>query len=461
MRRLLPLLILLPALAQEAGGPRGADLERLRMARLALDARLRIADLAKRPDALALRKEALATFELALDAVDGVPADAERLAQLRLRCLAMEAQLRIGDTLCEAGREGAREAYEGALRYEIAPQRGGANVRLALAWLAAHQDPDGGWDCDGFMKHDPEGDRCDGPGSAHHDIGVTGLAVLAFLRTGHAAGAEARMGLEYLLRNQQDNGCVGSRVNRAFLYGHAIATLAFCEALRRTGDAKYRKPAQDGLDFLCAARNPYLAWRYEPRGGENDTSLTTWCVMALAAGKEAGLAIDRGAFDGASVWLDRMTDPVRGRVGYNAQGGDCARPQEQVARFPPDKSQAMTAAAVAARLAMGQGRGSEPVQLGVKLCVDLPPVWNPDDGSIDMYYWFEGTEALARVGGGAWTRWRAALEGALLAHQNPAGSGSRAGSWDPVGTWGDDGGRVYSTALMTLALAAEPRAGPR
>ena len=30
--------------------------------------------------------------------------------------------------------------------------------------------------------------------------------------------------------------------------------------------------------------------------------------------------------------------------------------------------------------------------------------------------------------------------------------GDAKGSWDPVGPWGYSGGRVYSTALMTMCL---------
>jgi hypothetical protein len=35
-------------------------------------------------------------------------------------------------------------------------------------------------------------------------------------------------------------------------------------------------------------------------------------------------------------------------------------------------------------------------------------------------------------------------------HQHRAGSGSRTGSWDPIDPWGEDGGRVYSTAMLTM-----------
>jgi hypothetical protein len=388
-------------------------------------------------------------------------AAADDAGMLRLNRLAMEAQIRIGDTLRQKGdRAGARIAYEEALRLESGPLRGGPAVRLALRWLAAHQDPDGKWDCDGFMKHDPAGDKCDGAGGAQNDIGVTGLALLAFLRAGYGHEASVRMGLDFLAKSQQENGCFGTRVSHSFMYGHAIATLAMCEAYRVTRDERDKAAAAKGVAFLQEARNPYLAWRYEPRGGENDTSVTAWCVMALGAGRGIGLEIDPGAFDGARVWIEKMTEPNLGQVGYNFPGGAPARPEGKQDRFPADRSQSMTAAGLAVRMELGEDPASDVVRKGAKLCLALLPAWNPDDGSIDMYYWFHATEAMARIGGGSWSAWRGKLEEALIRSQHP--NGARAGSWDPIDPWGEDGGRVYSTALMALSLAAEPlRKGPR
>ncbi|MHC4516557.1 MAG: hypothetical protein ACYS5W_23085, partial [Planctomycetota bacterium] len=51
-------------------------------------------------------------------------------------------------------------------------------IDLGLKWLRDHQDEDGKWDCDGFMKHDKEGPPCDGAGNAVHDVGVTALGLL-------------------------------------------------------------------------------------------------------------------------------------------------------------------------------------------------------------------------------------------------------------------------------------------
>jgi len=416
----------------------------------------------------------------------------ERLAIART---AMEAQMRLGELYREQGDTAKAEAafkealaiYERALAGKApaaapksdvpfvsggpppsargnAPAENEKAVQAGLAWLARHQDldDDGKWDSDDFAKHDPQDDRCAGKGGALHDVGVTGLALLAFLGAGYTDrgsaqenpyAANVRGGLRYLLQWQDTEGCIGSRASMHFMYGHAIATLALCEAYATTRNPRYREPAQNAVDFILRARNPYLAWRYEPRGGENDTSVTGWCVMALASARDAGLETDPGAFQGALAWIDKMTDAQFGQVGYNFPGGGSARPEGKVDRFPPEKSQAMTASGILTRMLGGQDpRKAEAIVKGANLCAELPPAWNPEDGSIDMYYWYFGTLAMFKVGGTHWSRWNAALLKAAGMGQHPAGAGARTGSWEPAGVWGEEGGRVYSTAIMTLCL---------
>jgi hypothetical protein len=237
------------------------------------------------------------------------------------------------------------------------------------------------------------------------------------------------------------------------MYNTAIATLAMSEAYWMTRNPRYKKPAQEGLNFISRARNPYLAWRYEPRGGENDTSVTGWMVMALKSGKFGGLDIDPDAFEGARQWIDKMTDPEFGQVGYQLPGGSCARPEGLMDRFPPEKSQSMTAVGMLTRIFLGEDpRRSEIILKGADLCLEHPPTWSPDDGSIDMYYWYYGTLAMFQVGGDHWRKWNKAMVPAIVKSQHPRNSGSKSGSWDPIGPWGGDGGRVYSTAVMITCL---------
>ena len=82
-----------------------------------------------------------------------------------------------------------------------------------------------------------------------------------------------------------------------------------------------------------------------------------------------------------------------------------------------------------------------------------PPQWQPDAGKVDLCYWFFASEAVRRLGDAAANAtWREHLVGAL--QQGQRLDGDAAGSWDPLDPWGADGGRLYATALATLALQA-------
>jgi hypothetical protein len=85
------------------------------------------------------------------------------------------------------------------------------------------------------------------------------------------------------------------------------------------------------------------------------------------------------------------------------------------------------------------------------------PTWNEKDGSIDMYYWYYASYAMYQASGKYWEKWSKALTKAAVDTQKK--NGNEKGSWDPVDPWGEDGGRVYSTAIMVLCLEAYYRYG--
>jgi hypothetical protein len=80
-----------------------------------------------------------------------------------------------------------------------------------------------------------------------------------------------------------------------------------------------------------------------------------------------------------------------------------------------------------------------------------PPSWDPSGGRIDYYYWFHGTAAMRSLDDPRWHAWREAVWAALLPNQRTKGhvSGSFDAAPDP---WGDNGGRVYATAINALTL---------
>jgi len=320
-------------------------------------------------------------------------------------------------------------------------------IENGLAWLAnAQEAKEGFWDCD---THG---------GGQLYDEGVTGLALWAFLSAGHtgtdnAYAATVRNGLDYLLRVQDVEGVMGSRTTHSFQTLHACAGIALAEAWLLTGNPRYAHAVRAAVDYAEGARNRGAAWRYEPRGGENDTHVTAWMVTVLRLADLGGFAVDPATYRGAASWIERMTDPNFGQIGYNYPGGAPARPEGKQERFGPEWSHSMTAAGVWCRHLLGGPLVDDKTcKLGIALCAELLPLWR--SSRIDLYYFHFGTLAVYQDNGRAWGAWRPQLEKAFLSSQ------AANGSWPTVGVWGEDGGEVYTTALGVLSLLVPYRYPP-
>lgn len=314
----------------------------------------------------------------------------------------------------------------------IGPPTPDDEIDLGLEWLRLHQDPTGLWDCDEFMKRDIITPICDGVGNPHYDLGVTGLALLAFLGAGetHKHGRfkrSVREGLKYLKQVQDDEGCFGPRERGDFIYHHTIAALAMCEVFKLTLSPLFKQSAQQGVDFLVNRPHP-------------DTTVTVCALLTLVSAREAGLRVDEQAFAAARRWLDQVTDPATGRVGLTGRG-----------KTPESAVDAVTAMGVFARPLLGETpETSDPVRKGVAFLRADPPEWGDGGTKVDLVRWLFGALAMRRVGGEGWEVWREALQDAIRG--NLRTDGAFEGSLDPVGRWGRTGGRIYSTALAVLCL---------
>ncbi len=273
---------------------------------------------------------------------------------------------------------------------------------------------------------------------AQADTGISGLALLAFLAAGHTHQDglhrdNVRRGLEYLLLSQAANGNLGGKASTyAFMYCHAMATLALSEAFGMSGDERLEGPVRRAVMFTITAQNPTTGgWRYNP-GDEGDTSQLGWQLMALKSAELAGIPMPEHTRQAAIRFLDNVSS---GRHG----GLAAYRPVE-----PP--SRPMTAEALACRHFLGIPADSSAAREAAEyLLQELP-----GEGQANLYYWYYATLGLNQVRGDAWERWNAALQRELLARQRNAGP--LAGSWDHNTVWGGYGGRVYSTALAALCL---------
>lgn len=357
-------------------------------------------------------------------------------------------------------------------------------VSNALQWLADHQDPSGFWDADEFMLHDryPDKPASTGAGNPVNDVGLSGLALLAFMGNGDSAQEgdyqqNVSDGVQWLRDVQREDGLFGDEVGNPTLYNHAIATMAMGEAYWFSNKSLILKShVKDSVRLIQNARNDYGAWRYdlEPNG-DNDSSITGWMVFALKTAEENDLPVDHGAYAGADAWFTSIEDKNTGRTGYawgeggGGVGSFSSRPPQHVEKFPADRSEALTAVALLSRIFMTDGKQVKRWQdhpqydlmrRQADLLASKPPVWDEGDGSIDFYYWYYGTYAMNQWGGAHWKNWKKSIEKALLPNQRLEDEEDNFyGSWDPVGPWGEEGGRVYSTAIGTLILEVYYRYG--
>lgn len=314
-------------------------------------------------------------------------------------------------------------------------------VQAALEWLADNQEPDGRWDAEahGAGREMMVGGRDRQHAGIGSDTGMTGLALLAFLAAGHTHQdgnyqSTVAKGVQYLVNVQErDGGLGGHATTFAYMYCHAMATLALSECYGMTGDPSLREPVRRATARTLASQNRSSGgWRYYPGGDPGDTSQLGWQLMALKSAELAGIPMPDSARQGAVRFLKSVSS---GRHGGLAS----YRPGERVSR-------SMTAEALACR----QFLGLNPGYLANREATDYLLAGPPGEGPTNLYYWYYATLAMFHLQGTDWESWNEALQETLVASQRC--EGRLAGSWDPNCVWGGYGGRVYSTALATLCL---------
>jgi hypothetical protein len=392
------------------------------------------------------------------------------------------AGLRLEDALGLAG--GLAAAYgERLAKTKLLGEGGSAAsedaVRAALEWLRRHQSPDGGWRAAGFTERcsplcqnrDPKA-HGDGRGGADYDTGVTALALLAFTGSGHSHRDGpypeyvecARKAVAYLKRAQvrshdlRIRGRYGGG-HRKWIYDHAIATLAMAEALLLSSDVIGLKASvRNAVELCLAAQNPGRGWRYGFQPGDSDVSASGWMVLALKTAKGLRLGIPEEsferAFEGALSYFRAATD-ASGRTGYRrgGEGDNSARGWGSPHPFSKELS-CMTAVSLLSRLFAGESRSEPAIRKAAQILLRQLPSWQePGRGklsSINFYHWYYATYALFQLGGAEWRAWNRAMLDALLGSQRRGGCED--GSWDPIGEWAIEGGRVYATALGAMTL---------
>jgi hypothetical protein len=215
------------------------------------------------------------------------------------------------------------------------------------------------------------------------------------------------------------------------MYDHGIACLALGEAGLMTGDKRYIDAALKGAAFICAAQHsPTGGWRYVPRE-PGDTSVFGWQVMALHSAEQLGFEVPAATREGALRY-----------VGIASSG-----PRKMLGGYTPGSgpTPAMTAELLFARILLGHTFDDAEVREASDYLKQHPPARGGD-----LYGWYYASLSLIQMDNDAWRAWNERCRQTLVTSQRLRGPLD--GSWDTNMKWGDQGGRIYTTALSTLTL---------
>lgn len=330
-------------------------------------------------------------------------------------------------------------------------------VQSGLDYLARIQRSDGSWGNPRY-RHNKYGQV---------QIGKTGLALLAFLGSGHTENSKTRFSaavkraIGFLLEAQNArNGHFGT----GSAYSHGIATYALAEAHAMTRDPELREPLRRAVNRILEAQivdaqnhlihggwsyyyaNENRVWDAWPRA-----SVTAWQVMALKSAQIGGIRVPGEAMSAARGYLRRSFDREHGYFRY---AHDPDRLRSSYRTLPGS-----TPASMFALLLLGENPASERIVQGRRFVMERLPrryARASDDRFViraegNIYFWYYATLALFTVRGEAWDAWNNRLRDLLVKAQQ------RDGSWKPISPYANYANdtrtdRSYTTALSVLIL---------
>jgi hypothetical protein len=338
-------------------------------------------------------------------------------------------------------------------------------VLRALTWLAAHQHPDGHWGaadapawCEGEI---PRATPPSHPGPSQHDVAVTALALSCFLGAGWTDHRESPFRRTILrarvwLESKMDaRGTIATWRQGAWLWGHALATLALVQGTDLTLTEAWRRSAERALGGLAHHRAAGTGgvWSYGLTSGAADLTLTLWAALPLLAarqqaadwakrGKAPLLQVDEEALAAArAVWRSQAIQ-LR-----DASADGWARDWHPDL---PGTATSLRSHVAALRLLDGENPREVPdLAADIAAIAAARATWDPTLGEVDPIAWWLGTLATFGAGFTPWKSWEGWAAERLLPLQ-AAGPDpcTDAGSWAPAGRVGQTLGRAGTTAWL-------------
>lgn len=336
-------------------------------------------------------------------------------------------------------------------------------IDRGLAFLKRTQSADGSWKSDAGKKIN-EGYKTFDDGHDVPHVGVTSLAILAYLAGGHVPGRGpygqvVDDAVRFVVKQAQPSGMIQAEGTR--MYSHAFATLALAEVYGMSPQPDVRRALEAAVDFTVRCQNDTGGWRYVPFTSDSDMSVTVCQVVALRAARNVGFKVPQATIDRALHYVIRSA-----YTGEEARGGFRYQPQE--IRWNRD-SFALAAAGLTTLFQAGLYDNASIARYvkAHRIDQDPPPRIEdtvrylreqfadvPRDHFFFWYGSYYATQAFYLVGGSSpreWSSWYTSVRDRILATQrrvNDASTGQGLSHW----VSNIDSTHAYATASALLIL---------
>jgi len=312
----------------------------------------------------------------------------------------------------------------------------------SLRWLQKEQNKDGSW--------------------TNKPVGMTGLALLAYLGHCETAGSEefgetVLSAVTYLVdKAMKNNGKLATDFkDNHWCYEHSIAVYALAEAytlcVKSFGENinQLEDAVMASGQFMINSQHKEGGWDYaysEDSGRGGDVSIVGWHLQALKACKYTGLDFANlpRCYKNGLDYVERM-QMASGAIGYSSpamHGGSDGTTLAAVGGlcFQIWKSSASKVARKAVRF----------------MDKEMKFDWNTADS--DLYGHYYAVQCMINNGGPEWERYNKLFRDQVLDNQDKNGSYKVVGGGAKInavaGSFAGDGGygRHYRTCLATLML---------
>jgi hypothetical protein len=302
-------------------------------------------------------------------------------------------------------------------------------IEKALQYLVRVQKPDGSF-----------------PENYGESTGIPSLVGMTFLSKGHLPTEgpyteTLNRCIDYVLNSQKPDGLFEKgHAGSGPMYAHNISTLFLSEVSGMVDPGRQEKienALPKALDLILRAqmvkkdKKHQGGWRYHPNSSDSDTSCSGWALMALRSAKLNGAAIPDEAIAAAVEYLKRHQHKEDGTFGYTDT---------------KDHAKSLSGMGLLCLELTGLHGSPETTKAADYVMRSFREL--PGD-QFEFYGNYYNSQGTFQIGGRYWNEYATWMYETYLAKQNEDGS------WNSR-----EAGRIYGTAMMTLAFTVPYRQLP-